>query len=49
MVRDRKMFFVRKYLFENIQYALRKSVYPADIYLFKVNNRNSRKRSEICH
>ena len=22
--------------------------YPANIYLFKVNNRNIRKRSEIC-
>ena len=22
--------------------------YPANIYLFKVNNRNTRKRSEIC-
>ena len=24
------------------------SLYPANIYLFKVNNRNSRKRREIC-
>ena len=24
------------------------STYPANIYLFKVNNRNSRKRCEIC-
>ena len=24
------------------------SLYPAKIYLFKVNNRNTRKRCEIC-
>ena len=23
-------------------------IYPANIYLFKVNNRNTRKRREIC-
>ena len=27
---------------------LRKSIYLANIYLFNVNNRNTRKRYEIC-
>ena len=31
-----------------LKIAHRKRVYPANIYLFKVNNRNTRKRCEIC-
>ena len=27
---------------------LSKSIYPANIHLFKVNNRNTRKRCKIC-
>ena len=30
------------------QLGVRISVFPANIYLFKDNNRNSRKRCEIC-
>ena len=39
MICDRKTFFVSGYLIESVQYAPLTSMYPAQIYLFKVNNR----------
>ena len=39
MICDRKTFFVSEYLIESVQYAPPTSMHPAQIYLFKVNNR----------
>ena len=47
MIWDRKKFFVSEYPIESVQYAPLTIMYPAHIYLFKVNNTN-RKRCEIC-
>ena len=33
---------------EEILFSLNVSAYPANIGLFKVNNRNTRKKCEIC-
>ena len=41
----------RLYRAEHFYYSkqvMRNRIFPANIYLFKVNNRNSRKRCEIC-
>ena len=32
----------------DLSYGLHWPIYPAGIYLFKVNNRNTRTRCEIC-
>ena len=39
-----EMFKVTKYKFQ----VRNKNINPANVYLFKVNNRNNRKRGEIC-
>ena len=39
---------IRKFFFDKLFKEFLNSRYPDNIYLFKVSNRNTRKRCEIC-
>ena len=45
---NKVLHFFQKCVTKNVRIAVRPSTYPAGIYLFKVNNRNTRTKCEIC-